>query len=292
MKKFLITAMLAVMLTMASSAFATHKNLFNFDQPTDYQPNPSAVKTVTADYTATVSDHMLLVNASAAVTITLPPMSTTQSGKGYIIKRIDSSTNTITVAASTTDSSTNYIGGAASRRLAVVQDAVLSISYGSGKNWDVKWETPPIQADMSTGTISLYTNGNVSTSIGTLSGAGMYTAPTVSTTFTLADCGKTIGVATDALTHVLPNSTAGCCFTFTNTGAAGNNVIKIDVDSDDQIFGTVTLAASVVVIAGAAGDSISLTKATSIRGDSITLCGVGSNVYNIISSTGIWADTN
>lgn len=134
--------------------------------------------------------------------------------------------------------------------------------------------------------------GTVAMTVGLGSTTGVYTAPTTTTTFTTADCGKIVGVATDAITHTLPDSTAGCCMTFTNTGAAGANDIKIDVDANDQIFGTVTLAASVVVIAGAAGDSITLTKATSIRGDSMTLCGVGSNVWNIISSTGIWADTN
>lgn len=119
-----------------------------------------------------------------------------------------------------------------------------------------------------------------------------YSTVTVSTTLTTADCGKTYATATDTVIFNLPATAAGCKLTFINSGAAGNNLLTINPDDADQIFGTVTLAASVVAIAGSAGDAVSNTKGTSIRGDSMTLIGDGVDGWYIVSSTGIWADIN
>ena len=281
MYKILMSIVLALMLAV-SGAFAANENLFNYGQATGYQPNPATTKRVTADYTATASDHMILVDASTtAINITLPPHSTIQSGKAYIIKKIDATANAVTVTASTADSASNTIGISASRKLTVQQNSILSIQAGTARNWVVRWETPPIQADMYVGTIGSY-----------LGGVKVFKAITASTTLTYADCENIIGVGVDALITKLPPTKAGCSFTFVNTGAAGAAILVINPDDADQIFGTVTLAATVVAIVGAAGDSVSNTKVTSIRGDSMTLVGDGVDGWYIAASTGIWADTN
>lgn len=70
------------------------------------------IKTVTADYTITLEDHTILVDAtSAAVTITLPKA---YNAFEYIfnVKKIDSTANTVTIdgdGAETIDDSTTQI---------------------------------------------------------------------------------------------------------------------------------------------------------------------------------------
>jgi hypothetical protein len=134
---------------------------------------------------------------------------------------------------------------------------------------------------LATGTIALTT------------GVGSYRDYTLSTdneTLTVADCGKTYAQATDAKQYNLPATAAGCTFTFINAGAATNNDVEINPDAADQMFGTVTLAASVVAVAGAAGESVINTKATTVRGDSMTIVGDGADGWYIVGSTGIWAE--
>lgn len=119
------------------------------------------------------------------------------------------------------------------------------------------------------------------------------TAGSGTTTVTTAHCGGVLTAAADADgVFNLPATSAGCVLRFVNIGAAANNLLTINPDNADQIFGTVTLAASVVAIAGSAGDAVSNTKGTSIRGDSMTILGDGVDGWYILSSTGIWADIN
>jgi len=119
------------------------------------------------------------------------------------------------------------------------------------------------------------------------------TAGSGTTTVTTAHCGGVLTAAADADgVFNLPATSAGCLLRFVNIGAAANNLLTINPDNADQIFGTVTLASSVVAIAGSAGDAVSNTKGTSIRGDSMTLLGDGVDGWYIVSSTGIWADIN
>jgi hypothetical protein len=180
--------------------------------------------------------------------------------------------------------STNYVDAA---------NAVTGVSNGlqfEGATADA-FETTLTVADATAD--STATIPNATGTLAMTAGVGsysVYSAPTVSTTFTTADCGKVIGVGTDALTHVLPATAAGCTFTFVNTGAAGNNIITIDPNAADNIWGTFTLAASVVVSEGAAGVTIVNTKATSVKGDAVTLVGDGADGWFIIHSTGIWAE--
>lgn len=59
----------------------------------------ASAKTVTTTYTATAADHTILANAaSAAFTISLPPVST-KVYPYFVIKKLDSSTNAVTIDA-------------------------------------------------------------------------------------------------------------------------------------------------------------------------------------------------
>ena len=104
-----------------------------------------------------------------------------------------------------------------------------------------------------------------------------------------ADSGKVFLIATDALVITLPSTAAGLEYTFINTGADGNNIITISPAAADGIFGTITLAASVVQMAGTADTDVINTKSTALKGDSIKLVGDGVDGWAIVSSTGIWA---
>jgi len=111
---------------------------------------------------------------------------------------------------------------------------------------------------------------------------------TASTTLTAGDSGKVFTVATDALVITLPAVAAGLKFTFVNTGADGNNIITISPESSDAIWGTITLAGSVVDLGGVDNKDLINTKASSIKGDSATLVSDGTDWY-VTASTGIWA---
>jgi hypothetical protein len=115
---------------------------------------------------------------------------------------------------------------------------------------------------------------------------------TASTTLTAADSGKTFLVGTDALTITLPATIKGFCATFINSGAAGNNIITIAPVAADGIAGTITLASSVVTRVGTVNTALVNTKATSTKGNAVTIVGTGvtgTGAYYIASSTGIWA---
>lgn len=108
-------------------------------------------------------------------------------------------------------------------------------------------------------------------------------------TLTAADTGKVFLIATDALTITLPATVAGLEFTFINTGADGNNIITISPAAADGIFGAITLAASVVTMAGTAGTNLINTKGTANKGDMVKLIGDGISGYAIVAAGGIWA---
>lgn len=107
-----------------------------------------------------------------------------------------------------------------------------------------------------------------------------------------ADSGKMFFVATDALVIDLPATEKGVEFTFVNTGADGNNIITVSPLAADGIFGTVTLAASVVVLDGTIDKDLINTKATSKSGDSATITGTGvtgTRAWLLRPTSGIWA---
>jgi hypothetical protein len=121
-------------------------------------------------------------------------------------------------------------------------------------------------------------------------GSGSIETLTASTTLDGNDNGKTLMVATDALVITLPaaSSSAGWSFTFVNSGADGNNIITVSPASADAIWGSVTLAASVVEFSGTDDKDLINTKATANKGDTATIVCDGSDWF-VTTATGIWA---
>jgi|TARA_Y100000310_G_scaffold325540_1_gene389160 hypothetical protein len=112
---------------------------------------------------------------------------------------------------------------------------------------------------------------------------------TASQTLSYNDSGKVMLVGTDALTITLPATKAGIRYTFVNSGADANNIITISPNSSDGIWGTITLAGSVVDLGGVDDKDLINTKSSSIKGDTVTIIGDGSVGWYVISSTGVWA---
>lgn len=124
-----------------------------WDEAFRYMTGSVALKT--ANYTATDNDYLLLVDAtSGSVTITLPtavpPAGTGASKSRFIIKRTDSSGNTVTVA--TTSSQT--IDGVATYTLGAQYDSATIDSDGT--NWAV---TSKVAAAGSTAMPTLIASG-------------------------------------------------------------------------------------------------------------------------------------
>ena len=111
---------------------------------------------------------------------------------------------------------------------------------------------------------------------------------TSSITLSEADSGKVYLIGTDALTITLPATVKGVYYTFINIGADGNNIITISPQSADAIWGTITLAGSVVDLSGTDDKDLINTKGTAIKGDSVTLVSDGTDWF-VTASTGIWA---
>lgn len=115
--------------------------------------NPSAIVTKTTAYTVTSGDSEILVNATGgAITITLPTIASVTTGgtKSYKIKKTDASTYVVTVTPATGDT----IGFESTRKL-LNQNDYMVISTGPGKNWSVDYESPYIQEDYESGTVTL-----------------------------------------------------------------------------------------------------------------------------------------
>ena len=91
----------------------------------DLSSHKLAVTTKTTNYTATTSDNVILVNASSGdVTITLPASS---SGLNFTVKKIDSSSNTVTVASNGSET----IDGSSTQVIISQYDAISLVSDGS-----------------------------------------------------------------------------------------------------------------------------------------------------------------
>lgn len=110
-----------------------------------------AVANKTANYTATSTDHEIRCDASGgAFTITLPSTSGTNidTGKRYIVKKVDSSSNAVTIA--TTSSQT--IDGVTTKSLSS-QYQTLEVQ-NNGTNWDVltdsAWVSVPATSNYET----------------------------------------------------------------------------------------------------------------------------------------------
>lgn len=115
---------------------------------------------------------------------------------------------------------------------------------------------------------------------------------TANKTLTVEDSGKTFLVATDALVITLPSTVSGVEYTFVNSGAAGNNIITVSPAAADGIAGTITLAATVVVLDGTVNKDLINTKASSVAGDACSIIATGTagvTAWTIKNSAGIWA---
>jgi hypothetical protein len=108
-------------------------------------------------------------------------------------------------------------------------------------------------------------------------------------TLSNTDSGTKYLVGTDALVVTLPSTKKGVEFTVINSGADGNNIITISPAAGDAIIGTIANAAADSVSAGVDGKDIINTKATSNKGDRITLVGDGISGWYIVDGVGIWA---
>lgn len=109
-----------------------------------------------------------------------------------------------------------------------------------------------------------------------------------SATLAIEDSGSTIFVDTDAIVFTLPAVVTGVTYTFINVGADGNNDITLSPDAANGIIGTIANAAADSVAGGVADKDIVNTKATSNKGDRITIIGATSN-WLITGGVGIWA---
>lgn len=118
---------------------------------------------------------------------------------------------------------------------------------------------------------------------------GNVEAITASVTLSYEDSGTVFLVGTDALVITLLPTKVGVTYTFVNSGADGNNLITLDPNADDAIFGTVANAAADSVSGGALDKDLVNTKATAIKGDSLTIVGDGVDGWYIVGGVGIWA---
>ena len=120
-------------------------------------------------------------------------------------------------------------------------------------------------------------------------GASSIETITADATISLDDSGSVFLVGTDALTISLPATQKGSTFTFINSGADGNNTITLSPVAADAIFGTIANAAADSVSGGVVDKDIVNTKATSNKGDRITIIGDGVDGWYIVDGVGIWA---
>lgn len=279
MKTFrnIVAVVLMAGLLVVGAAFADET--FNFKQSQYYSPNPSTVKLVSTTYTVLTTDHMVNGDASsAAFTMTLPPIKTNGlGGKDYIFKKIDTSRNAITIAASTTDSVTNTIEGQTIR--VIPASSGIMVIKAVGYDWKVSWETSPIDVDMTIGEAYTYKSREP---------FRVFTTPTVSATLTHADCGKTYLVGTDALTLTLPTNVAGCAFEFINIAAAGAAILDVKAPATGAFAGTVYGHGAPVVVTSTTGSTLSNTKTTAKQGDSVKIVSLASTTWIISRNTGTW----
>jgi len=112
---------------------------------------------------------------------------------------------------------------------------------------------------------------------------------TEDTALAYEDSGNIFLVGTDALTITLPETKKGVKYTFINTGADENNNIILSPNASDAFFGSIANAAADRVASGVDDKNFVNTKATSNRGDRVTVVGDGDAGWYILEGMGIWA---
>jgi len=106
------------------------------------------------------------------------------------------------------------------------------------------------------------------------------------------DAGIDQNVATDALVITLPkieSGNLGMTFLFRNTGADGNNIIRLSPNAADGINGTIANSSADSVASGTVDKDWVNTKATANKGDYVILRAVALTQWYIIGGVGIWA---
>lgn len=92
------------------------------------------VRAVTAASTLTQNDFVLLVSPTGGnVTITLPLTANVQPGRQYVVKRDATATNTVTLAASGSDT----INGASTAAIGAAGTAGADWVVSDGTNWHI-----------------------------------------------------------------------------------------------------------------------------------------------------------
>jgi hypothetical protein len=121
---------------------------------------------------------------------------------------------------------------------------------------------------------------------------------TLTTTQTLseANSSKDYAIATDALVITLPAITAdnlGLEYTFRNTGADGNNIITLSPASTDAFIGGFPFVTGSTASMNRASGTVNKdwinTKATSKKGDWVTIKAVALTSWYIQGGQGVWA---
>lgn len=247
------------------------------------------LETITADKTLTVADSgKTFLVATDELTITLP--STIKGLEYTFINSGADGNNIITVspaAADTFEGSFSYGGGR------VVMSGTDNKDLVNTKASSKKGDSLSIRGD---GAVGWYIEECTGVWLEESQVAGdILKNPLVTElvtddkTLDANDSGKVFFIATDAKTFTLPATAVGLEYTFVNTGSDGNNIITISPNAADGIFGTITLAGTVVQMAGTADTDIINTKASALKGDMVKLIGDGVDGWAIVSISGIWA---
>ncbi|HSX34608.1 MAG TPA: hypothetical protein VLF62_03105 [Candidatus Saccharimonadales bacterium] len=145
-------------------------------------PLAAAVKTVTANYTITGSDGVVIVNSSGAVTVSLPSATTSGAGKQYIVR-----------STGTGQTAVNALGGNIDGLAQVSAGTTASVFVSDGTNWQI---------------ISSASSAAIS-----------HFARTVSANYSLTDSDGVVLGSTAGITLTLPSGTvsgAGKQFTLKN----------------------------------------------------------------------------
>jgi hypothetical protein len=196
----------------------------------------SFITSITSNTPLTSVHYQVNVNASGgAVTVTLPAASS-NNGRNYIIKKTDSSLNSVTIARTGSDT----IDGATSYTVLFQYDSVTLISTGSG--WDIVTENATeygsfvgtftgIWAD-TTGTVRYHRNYRFVT----------LTLPSISTTTNAASF-ISMSFANAGVSHLRPTTRQRNLIQVINNNAGTPGVAVIREDNGNlEIYGSSNLA--------------------------------------------------
>lgn len=134
-----------------------------------------------------------------------------------------------------------------------------------------------------------YNKPDISGNLHTVNIGALIEIKTANYTILESDNGKVFGGGADNIVFTLPPTRNGLQYRFYHNLANGGAKIYISPNAADGIFGTLTLAASVVVMPGTDDTDLVLTKASAIKGDWVELTADGLTGWIITGSAGIWA---